>query len=197
MAQPSWALGVGDAVWGSRLAQPDPQAWTDAETTPTWPELPPPTADPDPTALAGDGRLLRPGPPPVAQRWLRLVAGRPGRPVPIALLAWGSAPLAAHGCTAWLLIGENAAWPGRQAGRRWSRQPHQQVKRGAVGVRRVVCRWPSQSPWLHPLEPTWLPGQRAVSEADRLLSAADLDARVDAYDGCAREAHVVMPKKVA
>jgi hypothetical protein len=45
--------------------------------------------------------------------------------------------------------------------------------------------------------PTWVPGQRAVSEADRRRRADALEARVDAYDGGQREAHLVMPKKVA
>lgn len=52
MPQPSWALGLGDDVWWSRLAQPDPQGGTDADPTPTWPELTPPTDAPDPKALA-------------------------------------------------------------------------------------------------------------------------------------------------
>jgi transposase len=81
--------------------------------------------------------------------------------------------------------------------RRWLRHHHQQVKRGAVGVRLVVCRLPSKSPWLNPIEPTWIHRKRAVSQADRLLSAAELEARVHAYYGCEREAHLVMPKKVA
>ena len=48
----------------------------------------------------------------------------------------------------------------------------------------------------NPIEPKWAYGKRAVSEADRLLSAAELEARVYAYYGCKREAHLGMPKKV-
>jgi len=197
MAQPSWALGCGAEVWWSRLAQPDQHGWTDADTTPKLQELTPPTDDPDPQALACYGLLVRPGPQQVAQRWLRFVAGRPVSPVTIACLAWCSAQLAAQGFTALLLIWDHASWPCSQAVRRWIRQHHQQVKRGAVGVRLVVCRLPSKSPGLNPLEPKWIHGKRAVSEADRLLSAAELEARVYAYYGCEREAHLVMPKKVA
>jgi hypothetical protein len=123
--------------------------------------------------------------------------GAPVSAVTIAFLAWCSAPLAAQGFTAWLLIWDNASWPCRQAVRRGIRQHHQQVKRGRLGVRLVVCRLPSKSPWLHLIAPTWIHGKRAVSEADRLLSAAELEARVYAYDGYEREAHLVMPKKVA
>src|SRR5205807_2412612 len=33
MAHPTWALGCGDAVWWSRLAQPNHHAWTEADAT--------------------------------------------------------------------------------------------------------------------------------------------------------------------
>ena len=62
--------------------------------------------------------------------------------------------------------------------RRWLQPHNQQVKRGAVGERITVCQLPSKSPWLNPIEPQWGHGQRAVSEADRLLSADELAARV-------------------
>jgi hypothetical protein len=40
-------------------------------------------------------------------------------------------------------------------------------------------------------------GKREISEADRILSADELEARVCAYYGCSREAHLVMPEKIA
>ena len=196
MAQPTWALGCGDAVWWSRLAQPNQHGWTDAEATQTFQERTPPTDAPDPKALAWYGLLVRPRPQAADQMGLRFVAGRPGSAVTMALLAWCSAQLAAHGFTALCLIWENASWHRSSAVRHWLRQHHQQVKRGAVGVRFVVCPLPSTSPWLNPIEPQWVHGKRAVSEADRLLSADALAARVYAYYGCEREAHLVMPKKV-
>jgi hypothetical protein len=81
--------------------------------------------------------------------------------------------------------------------RHWIRQHNQQVKRGAGGVRLVVCPLPSKSPWLNPLEPQWVHGKLAVSEPDRLLSAAELEARVYAYYRCEPKAPLIMPKKVA
>jgi transposase len=195
--QPTWALGLGDEGWWSRLAQPDQHGWTDAEATPKLQELTPPTEDPDPQALACYGLLVRPGPQPADQMWLRFVAGRPVSAVTIAFLAWCSARLAAQGVTALLLIWDHASWHRSHAVRCWIRQHHRQVKRGVTGVRIVVCPLPSKSPWLNPIEPTWGQGKRAVSEADRLLSAAELEARVYAYYRCEREAHLIMPKKVA
>jgi hypothetical protein len=196
-AQVTWALGFGDAVWWRRLAQPNQHAWTDVEAKHKLQELSLPTADPDPKALACYGLLLRPRPQQADQMWLRFVTGRPVSAVTIEFLAWCSAQLAAQGFTALLLIWDNASWHRSQAVRRWLRQHNQQVKWGAEGVRIVVCQLPSKSPWLNPIEPKWVHGKRAVSEADRLLSADELEARVYAYYGCEQEAHLVMPKKVA
>ena len=197
MAQPTWALGCGDDVWWSRLAQPNQYGWTAAQAKHNMQALTLPTDDPDPKALACYGLLVRPAPPQADQMWLRFVAGRPVRAVTIALLAWCSAQLAAQGFTALLLIWDNASWHRSHAVRRWLRQHNQHVKQGAVGVRLVVCPLPSTSPWLNPIEPKWVHGKRAMSEADRLLSADELEARVCAYYRCEREAHLVMPKKVA
>ena len=196
-SQPTWALGLGDEVWWSRLAQPNQHGWTEAEATYKLQELTPPTDDPDPKALACYGLLLRPGPQQADQMWLRFVAGRPVSAVTIDFLAWCSARLTAHGFTALVLIWDNASWHRSPAVRHWIRQHNQQVKQGAEGVRIVVCPLPSKSPWLNPIEPKWVHGKRAVSEPDRLLSAAELEARVYAYYGCERTEHLVMPKKVA
>jgi hypothetical protein len=95
------------------------------------------------------------------------------------------------------LIWDTAAWHRSYAVRRWIHPHNQQVKRGAGGVRVVVCPLPSKSPWLNPIEPKWVHGKRAVAEPDRLLSADELAARVYADYGCEPEAHLAMPKKVA
>ena len=197
MAQPTWALGFGDEVWWSRLAQPNQHGWTDAEATYKLQELSRPTDDPDPKALACYGLLLRPGPLQADQMWLRFVTGRPVSAVTIDFLAWCAAQLAAQGFTALLLIWDNASWHRSRAVQHWIRHHNQQVKRGAAGVRIVICHLPSKSPWLNPIEPKWVHGKRAVSEPGRLLSAAELEARVYAYYSWEHEAHLVMPKKVA
>jgi hypothetical protein len=197
MAQPTWALGFGDAGWWSRLAQPHQHAWTEAEAKEKLQALTLPTDAPAPQALACYGLLVRPGPLQADQMGLRFVVGRPVSAVTIALLAWCSARLAAQGCTALLLIWDHASWPRRHAGRHWRRQHHRQGQQGAVGVRVVVCQVPRKSPWLNPIEPQWVHGKRAVSEADQRRSADELAMRVYASYGCEQEAHLVMPKKVA
>src|SRR6266568_8918506 len=143
MAQPSWALGFGDEVWWSRLAQPNQHAWTEADAKHKLQELTLPTDDPDPKALACYGLLVRPGPQQADQMWLRFVAERPVSTVTIDFLAWCSAQLAAQGFTALLLIWDNASWHRSHAVRRWLRQHNHQVKQGAIGVRLVVCQLPS------------------------------------------------------
>jgi hypothetical protein len=195
-AHPTWALGFGDEVWWSRLAQPNQHAWTEAAGKTQLQELTPPLDDPAPKALACYGLLVRSEPPQPDQMWLRFVTGRPVSAVTVDFLAWCSGQLAAHGCTALLLIWDNASWQRSHAVQCWIRQHNQHIKRGAVGVRLVVCPWPSKSPWLHPIAPKWVQGKRAVADADRLLSADELEARVCAYYHCEREVHLVMPKKV-
>ena len=117
--------------------------------------------------------------------WLRFVDGA-SRECGHDRRFWrGALPnCAAQGFTALLLIWDNASWHRSQAVRHWIRQHNQQVKRGAAGVRIVVCPLPSKSPWLNPIEPKWVHGKRAVSEPDRLLSADELEARVYAYYSC-------------
>ncbi len=129
LAQPTWALGCGDDGWWRRLAQPAPHRGTDAEAQPTWPERTPPPDDPEPKALAGDGLLGRPGPQQADRLWLRCVAGRPVSAGTIDVLAWCSAPLAAQGLTALVLLWDNAAWPRRQAVRDPPAPPAGQARR--------------------------------------------------------------------
>jgi transposase len=128
---------------------------------------------------------------------LRFVEGRPVSAVTTAFLAWGSDRLAAQGLTTLFLIWDNASWHKSQAVRTWLRQHNQQVKATGHGVRLVACRLPVKSPWLNPIEPKWVHGKRAVSEPTRLLSAAELEARVYAYYGCEGEMPLGMPQKVA
>jgi hypothetical protein len=131
--------------------------------------------------------------------WFRFVNERPVSIVTIDFLTWCSARMAAPGCTAMCLIWDNASWHRRHTVRRWLRPHHRQVKRGTAGGRIVASQLPNKSPWPNPMEPKWVHGTRVVSEADRLLSAAAQEARVCTSYGCRcdREAHLVIPKKVA
>ena len=45
----------------------------------------------------------------------------------------------------------------------------------------LVCRLPSKSPWLNPIEPKWAHGKRAMGEPMRKLTAAELKQRLCDY----------------
>lgn len=196
-AHPTWALGLADEVWWSRLAHPAQHRWGEAEAVTRRQELTRAKSDPAPKALACYGLLVRHLLPQAEQMLLRFVAGRPVSAGTIDFLAWCGDRLAGQGLTALLLIWDNASWHTSQTVRAWIRTPYQRVKTRQRGVRIVTYWLPVKSPWLNPIEPKWVHGKRAVSEPDRLLSAAELEARVYTYYACDAEAHLLMPKKVA
>jgi len=194
---PTWALGWGDEVWWSRLAQPALHSWTPEAQPLRLREVTLPRSEPGPQALACYGLLVRPMPKQPEQMLLRLVERRPVSRETTAFLAWCSTPLAGQGVRAVLLIWDNASWHISYAVRTWLRQHNRQVKRTGQGVRLIVCRLPSKSPWLNPIEPKWVHGKRAIVEPDRLLSAQEIMDRVSTYYGCPEGAHQGIPEKVA
>jgi hypothetical protein len=105
--------------------------------------------------------------------------------------------LAAVRKAALLPVWDNASWHGSQAVRHWLRAHNRQVKRTGQGVRIVVCYLPSQSPWLNPIEPKWAHGKRRVVEPARLLTAAELRARVCAAFDCPGEELLGRPVRLA
>lgn len=135
--------------------------------------------------------------PQTAEVWLRFVDGRPVSAVTTEFLAWCCAKLAARGKTALLLVWDNAAWHGSKAVAAWVRAHNRAVKRAGRGVRIVVCPLPVKSPWLNPIEPTWLHAKRRVAEADRLLTARETAERACATLGCDYEDHLTRPQEVA
>jgi len=193
---PTWALGFQDEVWWSRLAQPDQHRWVHEDAVTQLQELQRSKQDTDPKALACYGLLLR-SPEQTDQMLLRFVDGRPVSAVTIDFLTASCEHLATQAITVLVLIWDNASWHKSQIVRTWLRHHNQTVKQTGQGVRILSCFLPSKSPWLNPIEPKWVHGKRNVSEADRILSADELEARVCAYYGCSREPHLLMPKKVA
>jgi len=127
--------------------------------------------------------------------WLRCVDGRPVSAVTIDFLTWCATHAHAHGKRAVLLVWDNASWHDFQIVRSWVRAHNRQVKRTGYGVRLLVCYLPIKSPWLNPIEPKWLHGKRKVQEPDRLLTTAELTARVCGVYGCPHEPHLIQPRK--
>jgi transposase len=191
-------VGYEDETWWSRLARPALHAWT-ADDPLRLVEQTVADDDPDPKALACYGLLLRPhsAAEAVAEEvWLRFVAGRPISAITTAFLEWCCARLAATGITTLVLVWDNAGWHVSQAIRRWLRTHNQRVHREG-GVRLIPCFLPTKSPWLNPIEPTWVHGKRRVVEPARLLTAAELEERVCAAFGCPVCDHLTIPKEVA
>ena len=203
-------MGFEDEVWWSRLAQPALHTW--AEPDQPWRLVEQAVAkdDPDPKALACYGLLVRWAAADghrAEATWLRFVAGRPVSARTTEFLAWCCDQLAVAGKEALLLVWDNAPWHGSRLVRQWIRAHNRQVKTTGRGVRLVNCYLPSKSPWLNPIEPQWAHGKRRVVEPARLLSAAELRARVCAAFDCPEEAllglpapldaHCVIPKEVA
>jgi hypothetical protein len=195
-AHSDWAVGFEDEVWWSRLAQPEQHRWVEERELTRLQELERMKDDGEAKALACYGVLVRRA-MEQEEVMLRFVDGRPVSAVTIDFLAWCSARLAQQGVRAWLLIWDNASWHKSEAVRSWLRDHNRRVKQSGEGVRIVACLLPSKSPWLNPIEPKWVHGKRAVSEAERMLSAGELEARICAYYRCPREAHLLMPQKVA
>jgi transposase len=195
-AHPEWLLGFEDEVWWSRLAHPALHAWQDADQPFRLLEQTVARDDPEPKALACYGLLARwweTGDQRQEELWLRFVDGRPVSAVTIDFLLWCATRAQERGKHAVLLIWDNASWHDSQIVRSWVRRHNRAVKQGGHGVRLLVCYLPTKSPWLNPIEPKWLHGKRKVLEPARLLSAAEVVARVCAVYGCPHEPHLVTP----
>jgi hypothetical protein len=170
------------------LAQPALHAWTAGEALRLGLHATD-RNDPDPKALACYGLWL----PAREQMLLRFVDGRPVSSVTCAFLAWAAEQLAAEGVRVLALIWDKAGVPERPAARggapwhisqevrAWLGQHNRQVKVTGRGCRLLVCRLPTRSPWLNPIEPKWVHGKRAVVEPERKLTAEELKQRLCEY----------------
>jgi hypothetical protein len=194
-AHPDWAVGFGDEVWWSRVAQPHLHSWAEADHPLRLVEQTVATTDPDPKALSSYGLLVRQT-GRAEEVWLRFVEGRPVSAITTQFLDWCCPKLEARGVPVWVLIWDNASWHVSKAVRAWIRAHNQQVKRQGSGVRLLVCYLPVKSPWLNPIEPKWVHSQRAIVEPTRLLTAQEVAGRVCAYHGCPHEPHLSLPSTI-
>jgi hypothetical protein len=121
---PDWVLGYQDEVWWSRLARPDPHAWSGSEPMRLH-QRPADAEDREPKALACYG-LLRGD---TGGMLLRFVDGRPVSQVTEEFLAWACERLASEGKRALLLIWGNASWHASARVRAWIQVHNRRVKR--------------------------------------------------------------------
>ena len=132
--------------------------------------------DPEPKALACYGLWL----PERERMLLRFVAGRP---VSGVTCAWVAERLAAEGVRVLALVWDNAGWHVSREVRAWIRDHNRWAKRDG-GCRLLVCRLPSRSPWLNPIEPRWAHGKRALVEPARKLTSEELKQRLCKHYRC-------------
>jgi hypothetical protein len=111
--------------------------------------------------------------------------------ITIEFLADCSARLEPGGTRALLLVWDNASWHISRAVKGWIRTHNRQVKQEGHGARILACQLPIRTPWLNPIKPKWVHGKRAVVEPARLLTAAELEARVCAYFRCHPQEHLI------
>lgn len=194
---PTWALGFADEGWWSRLAPPRLHSWVPGGKALRLVEKTAAPWDPEPKALACYGLLLRATATTPEQVWLRFTRGQPVSGITVQFLAWCSDRLAVLGQQALLRIWDNASWHRSHEVQRWLRTHNQQVKQTRQGVRMVSCRLPTKSPWLNPIEPKWVHGKRAIVEPERVLTAAEVQARVSAYYGCQPEPPLLISQQAA
>ena len=194
---PAWALGFEDETWWSRFARPALHAWTDADRPLRVVEQTRPTDDPDAKALACYGLVLRRASAAPDQVWLRFVDGRPVSALTTQFLGWCCQKLATAGVPVLLLVWDNASWHISHDVRAWLRAHNRQVKHDGRGVRILPCLLPFKSPWLNPIEPTWIHTKRKVVEPAGLLTATALEQRVCDALNCPVESHLRIPKKVS
>ncbi|GAC1385387.1 MAG: hypothetical protein NVSMB42_04680 [Herpetosiphon sp.] len=153
--------------------------------------------DPDPTAVACYGLLVRPTATAPEQIWLRFATGRPVSGLTTQFLAWCcERPGGAR---------KTSVAPG--VGQRIVAYERDREKLGARaqsagqigGERRAHRSVPAavEEPMADPIEPTWVHGKRAVLEPARVLTKQELIERVCAYYGCAYDTHLSLPEKAA
>jgi len=181
MGHLDWALGFEDETWWSRLAQPNMNAWTEADHPLRLVEKALTKDDLGPKALACYGLLVRWIDSQLAWDetiWLRFVEGNPNSILTEHFLAWCCEKLQAVGKSVLVLIWDHASWHISQAMQHWIRGHNHQVKNSGQGVRILSCLLPKKSPWLNPIEPMWIHGKRRVVEPERVLSPHEIVERV-------------------
>jgi DDE superfamily endonuclease len=176
-------LGFEDETWWDRLVQPLLAAWG-AHHLHLVKHSIADTYAPQ-RCLACYGLLVRRQ--DTSELWIRLADRSPISALTCQFLAWCLERLEAQGRRVLVLIWDRATWHISQAVRSWLRAHNQRVKAAGTGVRVISCTLPTQSPWLNPIEPSWIHGKRRVANPDGPLSVEELSARIYDTFGCPHE----------
>jgi hypothetical protein len=137
--------------------------------------------DPDPVALCCYGLLRHDN----GRVLVRFVEGRPVGDVSAQFLSWASEQMGTEGKTRLIVVWDEASWHSGNSVAVWAEDHNRRVRREG-GVQIVLCPLPVRSPWLNNIETRWGPAKRAILEPDRILTAAEVVARVCEHFGAAR-----------
>jgi transposase len=194
-----WVVGFLDETWWSRFEQPSLSSWIAGNQRLHLVERLPKVKE-EQKALACYGLLVRFCPETAGkwqeETWLRFCEGHPISALSLSFLEWSCAKLQSLGKRVWVLVWDNASWHISRTVREWIREHNRQVKETGRGVRIWVCRLPTQSPWLNPIEPKWAHGKRRVVEPNGPLSPQELEKRVYQALDCLPEPHLALSKNV-
>jgi hypothetical protein len=169
---PDWVVGFVDEVWWSRIARPPLRAWS-AGGPMKLHVVCQRDDDPDPVALCCYGLLRH----DINRVLVRFVEGRPVGDVTAQFLGWACEQLRAEGKTRLIVVWDEASWHAGGGVADWIDEHNRRVRRDG-GVQIVLCPLPVKSPWLNNIETRWGPAKRAILEPDRILTAAEVVARV-------------------
>lgn len=173
-----------DEVWWSRLAQPQLHSWAAANQPLQVEEWSQDKQDREAAAVACYGALRQSN----SAMLLRFATPRPVGGATIAYLSWLAQELGKQGVRRVVVVWDNASWHCSKAVRGWIKAHNRAAlaarRAGEVGVQLTPAWLPSKSPWLNPIEVRWAHGKRAVSEPQRKLTVAEMQARVCAYYKC-------------
>jgi hypothetical protein len=174
----SWVLGFLDEVWWSRIARPPVHAWTAGHRYKVR-VLSSRDDDPDPVAICCYGMLRQ----DTNKVMLRFVEGRPAGDMTVQFLAWICEQLQAERKTRLIIVWDDASWHSSGGVAKWIRVHNRRVQSNRGGVQVVDCPLPVMSPWLNHIETRWGPAKRAILDADRILTAREVVARVCEHFG--------------
>jgi hypothetical protein len=98
-------------------------------------------------------------------------------------LGWLCQRFAAEGKKVFVLVWDNADWHVSKRVRRWIGAHNRRVRQqGECKIR--VCYLPVKAPWLNPIEPKWLHGERAIAEPARKLAPEEIKQQVHSHYHC-------------
>lgn len=166
-----------DECWFSRFAQPTLGAWTTGgKRRRRLNQKARQKDDPEAKAVACYGALVA----DTRQVLLRFSAGQPNSRHTLAFLEYLLGAAQEKGRKVLVVIWDNASWHKSQLICAWVKEHNRRVKANG-GVRLLLYRLPTYSPWLNPQEPQWAHCKQKVVAPAATLTVRELKTRVRDY----------------